>query len=123
MTKQSETGFKERVQEKLKTLKDVWFVKTQQISIRGTPDILLCCNSVLVALELKSSMDARLERLQAYNLAKIYNAGGIGLVVCPENWDEIFNALESFARGAGSVHNSHCLALRTISNLQFLEMG
>lgn len=91
MAKQPETVFKERVQRDLETLRpDVWFVKVQQMGIRGTPDILLCSHGIFFALELKKDGKEKPEPLQEYNLDLIKKAGGQSFVAHPDNWDRLF---------------------------------
>lgn len=69
--------------------------KIQQVAKRGTPDFLCCMNSTFVAIELK--VDAELEHLQDYKLELIAKAGGVGLVVTPENWDLTYEFLHTIA--------------------------
>lgn len=73
----------------------VWSVKVQQVAISGTPDILACINGRFVALELKRSKGAVISELQKHVLKKINDAGGLGLVVYPENWDEIKETIQN----------------------------
>lgn len=94
MAKQEETKFKEKVATKLKTLKNVWFVKVQQLSISGTPDYLMCLNGVFIALELKTDT-GKVSKLQEYNLNKIAKCGGISIVLMPQNFDETMAFLEN----------------------------
>jgi hypothetical protein len=95
MSKQPETAFKEKAAEDLKTLPMVWFVKVQQITIRGTPDFLICVNGHFVAIELKKDRRSRPDPLQSYILDKIVCAGGTSFVAYPENWDEVFEKIKS----------------------------
>lgn len=83
---QKETAFKKKVLAFLKTLPMTWYVKIQQVAIRGTPDIIACIKGVFVAIELKASDDAPISLLQEFNIAAINRAGGVGLVVTPETW-------------------------------------
>jgi hypothetical protein len=83
---QKETAFKQKVISYLRTLSECWFVKIQQVSIRGTPDIICCLNGYFIAMELKSSLSAEISALQLHNLRQITNAGGISLVCSPETW-------------------------------------
>lgn len=83
-----ETRFKQAV---VKRLKDIgcWFTKTQQVAIRGTPDILGCRNGKFFAMELKANEKAKRSALQEFELSCIQHQGkGIGLVVYPENLEE-----------------------------------
>ncbi len=72
----------------LKTLKHTWFTSIQQVSIKGTPDILLCANGRFVGLELKTN-EGKLSKLQEYNLECIEKAGGMAIVANPSTWDGI----------------------------------
>jgi hypothetical protein len=80
-----ETTFKIRLFGYFNKIPELWYVKTQQVSIRGTPDILLCYKGRFIAMELKRSKDATITAMQEYNIQKIAACGGIGLVVHPEN--------------------------------------
>ena len=90
--KNPETAFKELVAEDLKTIKDIWFSKIQQVAIRGTPDFLVCLRGKFIAMELK--VDSPLTLLQKYNLKRIEKSGGEAMVVTPDNWKEIFQYLK-----------------------------
>lgn len=82
-----ETRFKEKVQRRLKKLPLVWFVKIQQVVIRGIPDILICANGKFIAWELKVGNN-NLTALQKYNIEMINKAHGIAREVTPENLEE-----------------------------------
>jgi len=75
----------------------VWYSKIQQVSIRGTPDILLCLAGKFIAIEMKASETAKISELQTYNLSKIQKAGGIAVVAYPENWENIYSYLTDIA--------------------------
>ena len=92
---QLESDFKKKVLVALKALPGCWFVKTQQVSIRGTPDILACVRGRFVALELKRSAEAKIDVLQTYNIEGIRKAGGYGAVVSPENWLDVLGQLRA----------------------------
>lgn len=68
-------------------------VKTQQVVIKGTPDLLCCVNGLFLAIELKSAKNAKVDKLQQYNIDKIIAAGGMACVAYPENWEEIFKVI------------------------------
>lgn len=80
---------------KLRALPNTWVKKIQLVSLRGIPDFLLCVNGYFVAIELK--VHAELEALQKWNLEEISKAGGVGLVVTPENWDLAYEFLHTLA--------------------------
>lgn len=86
---QPETLFKQRVMRDLREMPGVWLVKTQQVAVRGIPDLLVCIHGRFVALELKRSEEAAIDKLQLWHLEKILAAGGISYVVFPENWPRI----------------------------------
>jgi len=98
MAKKPETIFKERVRAKLETLDNCWLVKINQVSIRGIPDFLICLNGGFVAIELKIDFDKARNKLQDWTLTCIAHAGGLGLVVTPDNWEETFNMLKDVSK-------------------------
>lgn len=69
----------------------------QQTSIRGTPDLLVCCNGKFVALELKRSQNAPATELQKYNIVKINDCLGFAAIVYPENLEDIIKQLEDIS--------------------------
>lgn len=97
MAIQKETNFKNKIRPLLTSLPNSWWVKTQQRSVRGTPDFLGCVSGHFVALELKRSIKEKPDPLQAHNLKKILEAGGFAWVTYPENWPEIYSALTNLA--------------------------
>lgn len=100
MAKKPETVFKDRIRPHLEALPNSWWVKIQQVSIRGTPDFLGCINGQFVALELKKDAKAPIDKLQLYNLEKIDFAGGTAVVVFPENWDEVYEDLKKISQAS-----------------------
>lgn len=95
MAKNLETLFKERIQTKLSTLKNIWFYKSQEVAVRGIPDIIMCLNGFFIALELKRDAKATIDALQIYNIHRINKKGkGTAFVVHPENWPRIFEKLK-----------------------------
>jgi hypothetical protein len=105
MSKKPETRFKERIRPLLEALPHTWVVKVQQVVIRGTPDFLLCVRGQFVAIELKTE-DGQASALQDYNIGKIINAGGMAVIVDPENWPEVYQALKQMASGAVTFDRS-----------------
>ena len=71
-------------------LKDngAWFVKTWSNGIqrKGIPDIIACVNGYFVGIELKAERGKPSE-LQLWNIAKIRESGGIGIVLYPDQFD------------------------------------
>lgn len=93
MAEKRETTFKKRIRPALDALPSSWWVKVQQVGVRGTPDFLGCVNGHFVALELKRSEKASADPLQVYTMHKIETAGGITYVVTPENWVSVYREL------------------------------
>lgn len=85
-----ETRFKTVVLKDLKSVPDLWFVKTQQRATRGIPDVLLCLGGRFMAIELKKDEFEKPDPLQEYNLKKIREAGGLTWVAHPKNWKQVF---------------------------------
>ena len=54
--------------------------------VAGLPDLLICCNGFFVAVEIKSEKGKPTE-LQLHNIAEINNAGGLGLVLYPNQFN------------------------------------
>lgn len=100
MAKKEETLFKERVAKALKTLPNTWFVKIQQVSLRGIPDFLLCIGGRFVAIELKSSRRAHRNPLQEWTLDTIAKTGGHAYLVSPETWPDLFSDIKEMAYDA-----------------------
>lgn len=86
--KQPETLFKEKVVRKLKAIPNIWWVKVQQVGLRGTPDLLICVNGFFVAWELKVPPNkVKPGTLQHLALTMIEKAGGYSAEVTPQNLD------------------------------------
>ena len=92
---QAETKFKISFVKELKKIPKSWWVKTQQVALRGTPDILGCVNGQFIALELK--VDSKLTRLQEINLNDIGASGGVALEVRPSDQDSVLQRLRMIA--------------------------
>lgn len=97
-----EGKFQKDVIKALKTLPNTYFHKHQAGSIRGISDIIGCVNGRFVALELKRDLISTRSQagrivLQRHNIDKINKAGGYGLIVCPDTWEEVFAYLKSIS--------------------------
>lgn len=92
--KKEETKFKERVLKQLRNLEGIWCEKIQQVSIHGTPDILICAKGKFIALELKTDVGV-LSALQEWNLQEIQKAGGVSIVSSPSTWPQDFERIKS----------------------------
>lgn len=73
---------------------------------KGIPDLLCCLNGVFMGIEVKGD-GGRPSDLQLYHLKKIREAGGIGIVVYPEDFeslkDMVFRILMTGSRSMGRV--------------------
>lgn len=95
-----ETKFRQgRVLPFLKTLRNTAYFPIQQVSIRGTPDYILCVRGRFVGLELKRSQEADTSKLQQFNLDWIKRVGGVAIKAYPENWDLVKGVLRSMDAG------------------------
>ena len=95
--KKEETKFKERVIKNLKKrLPDIWWLKTDEQSIRGVPDLLICYYGCFVAVELKVYTEET--EMQKVNGRWIENAGGIYLKIDLDNEDVLYDYLDSIGR-------------------------
>lgn len=77
-----ETKFQTKVLKLLKEIPDLWVVKVSQVSMRGTPDLLICYRGKFVAWELKTDSGVT-SPLQEHTLNAITKAQGIARVVTP----------------------------------------
>jgi len=73
----------------------------QQVTINGTPDILLCCNGWFVALELKSDAKQVPSPLQEWNLSSIRAARGKAYSVHPGNYEWVMGELDKLIKKEG----------------------
>ncbi|WP_412761989.1 VRR-NUC domain-containing protein [Priestia megaterium] len=66
-----------------------WYVKyfANRMTKSGIPDILACVNGYFVGIEVKAS-NGKPSELQIYHRGKIREAGGISVIVYPEQFEE-----------------------------------
>lgn len=66
-----------------------WHVKYHgsAMSAIGIPDLLICLNGFFIAIEVKASRGKPSE-LQKYHVLKINEAGGIGIILYPEGFED-----------------------------------
>jgi hypothetical protein len=101
-----EKNFQKKVLNFLSRLPNTYYHKHQAGSIAGIPDIIACINGLFIALELKASKSNKPTDLQRYTLAKINHSKGFGLLVYPENFDEISKDLEKLSEGEAYVQTN-----------------
>ena len=91
---QPETRFKQKVLARLKAIPDIYFIKIQQMALRGHPDILICYKGHFIAFELKIPPNkVKGGSLQWLNIELIRKAGGIAKEVTPDNFEESLKEL------------------------------
>jgi len=90
----SETAFKNIVMKRLRELEGIWFFKSQEVAVRGIPDIIGCFKGRFFAIELKRDYAERSDSqaLQEYNLDKIRECKGLGFMWSPNNWEKYFDS-------------------------------
>lgn len=78
--------FETKVKKFLKE-QDCWFLKTWSNGVQrsGVPDLLICCNGYFLGVELKATLGKPSE-LQLWNVKKIREAGGISIVLYPDQF-------------------------------------
>jgi hypothetical protein len=95
LAQKAETRFKEKLRPKLEAIPYSWWLKVSLSWIAGIPDYLGVVSGQFVALELKRSAKAKARPLQVHILSVIERAGGIALVVFPENHLVILEQLKN----------------------------
>jgi hypothetical protein len=96
MAEKPETRFKKKVKSALDALPNTWFYKTQERTLRGIPDFILCIKGYFIAIELKVDENP-LDPLQMYKAKLIRNSGGLYYLMTPKNFFEIMEDLEDIA--------------------------
>ncbi len=97
MSKKPETLFKDRILPQLSSLPHTFVMKTQEVSKRGIPDLILCVNGTFVSIELKKSMKEDADALQRWNMQRIASSGGVAILAYPENWDTVYKIVSDIA--------------------------
>jgi len=83
----SEKQFENKIKKFLKD-EGCWFLKYwagAAYTKSGIPDLLICCNGYFLGVEVKAPRGKPSE-LQLWNIEKIKEAGGIGLVLYPKDF-------------------------------------
>ena len=103
-----EKNFENRIKKYLDE-QDCWYVKyfANRNTRSGVPDILSCCGGTFVGIEVKAS-HGKPSELQLYNCRKINQAGGIGLVVWPQDFAALKELITILAKG-GSKKDVACI--------------
>lgn len=85
----AEKQFENKIKKFLES-RGAWFVKYwagAQYTKSGIPDILACINGRFFGIEVKAQ-SGRPSEIQMYNIRKINDAGGIGIVLYPSKYEE-----------------------------------
>ena len=74
----------------------------------GIPDILCCCNGYFVAVEVKAP-NGKPSELQKWNIKKINDGGGFGVILYPDDFYEFQNMIfmlnDRHDYGAGKIRD------------------
>ena len=89
-----EKQFENKVKKYLAS-KGCWVLKTFSNGVQraGVPDLLICCNGYFLGVEVKSETGKPTE-LQEWNIRKIQEAGGIAMVLYPNQFEEFQQTIE-----------------------------
>lgn len=94
-----EKNFENKVKGFLKD-QGCWNLKTWSNGVQraGVPDLLVCCNGRFVGVELKAS-NGKPSKLQLWNLKKIEESGGYGILLYPDQYDIFRSFINSLSGG------------------------
>lgn len=96
----SEKNFENKIKKYLEG-KGCWFLKYwggAAYTKSGIPDLLVCCNGYFVGIEVKAP-NGKPSELQLYNIRKISESGGIGIVLYPNQYEEFESLFENLISG------------------------
>lgn len=98
-----EKDFEKRVKAYLNE-KGCWMLKTWSNGVQreGIPDLLVCCNGVFLGVELKAE-SGHPSQLQIWNIGQIRKAGGIAIVLFPNEFDAFKNLITLIQEGKTDV--------------------
>ena len=102
-----EKNFENKIKKFLKD-ENCWFVKYwagAQFTKEGIPDLLICCNGHFIGCEVKAEKGKPSE-LQLYNIKKIQEAGGIAMVLYPNQFNEFKDLIHKLKRGENDSNKS-----------------
>lgn len=89
-----EKDFEKKVKEYLDE-QHCWWLKTWSNGIQreGIPDLLVCCNRYFIGIELKAER-GHASPLQKREIQQIRKAGGIAMVLYPDQFDQFKEYIE-----------------------------
>lgn len=73
----------------------------------GVPDLLVCCNGQFMGVEVKAQKGKPSE-LQIYNLRQIDEAGGLAILLYPDDFEHFKALVETAKEFDASVRNMAC---------------
>ena len=91
-----EKNFENKIKKFLKD-QDCYFIKYWgggQFTKSGVPDLLICCNGYFVAVEVKAE-NGKPSDLQLWNIEQIKKAGGIAMVLYPNQFEDFKKVIVS----------------------------
>lgn len=96
----AEKNFENRLKKFLED-ESCWFVKffANAFTKTGVPDILCCCNGYFVGIEVKAPT-GKPSALQKWNIKKINESGGIGIVLYPDQFRDFKELIQALNNGA-----------------------
>lgn len=97
-----EKSFEEKVKKFLKD-EGCWFLKYwggAAYTKSGIPDLLVCCNGTFLGIELKAPK-GKPSPLQLWNLQKIRDSGGFGVLLYPKDCEQFKLFTKDIAKGVG----------------------
>ena len=96
----AEKNFENRIKNFLKE-EGCWFLKYwagAAYTKSGIPDLLICCNGYFVAVEVKAT-NGKPSELQLCNIEQIKKAGGVAMVLYPEDFSEFKHLIQNLKEG------------------------
>ncbi len=105
----SEKSFENRIKKYLKE-QGCWFVKYWgggQFTKAGIPDLIVCCGGRFLAIEVKGEK-GKASELQLYNIRKINEEGGIGIIIHPNQFEDLKKLCEKLKKY--NYHDARYLA-------------
>ncbi len=84
---------------------EVWWLKTWSNGIQreGVPDLLVCCNGYFIGVELKNET-GHPSALQLWNIDQIRKAGGIAIVLYPNQFELFKDLIMDLKRNGKRAH-------------------
>ena len=95
----NEKQFENKIKKYLKD-KGCWYFKVWGGGFQkaGIPDLICCINGCFVAIEVKGPSGKPTE-LQKWNIRKIKESKGIGVILYPEDWEDFKDLVNNLLGG------------------------